>query len=296
MKKIVLIILALVLAISLIACNNTEAVEEDGAGVADYAKPIREHSVEMVIGSETVTVGTLTYEDGVGDTATITKYVGLFTAHPTKIDSNVGEGISARVVTKIGDEAFYYCTAITSIELPETLTSIGDWAFAGCTGIETIVIPAEVTSIGKGAFNGCTNLKSVIFEEGSKLKSIDDYAFNDCTSLETITIPEGVESIGAKAFGGCEKITSIKTPASLQSIGDLAFYGCTGLNAEGALDVSASVNIAIKVENIGGEKIETVCIGKYVFAGIKKDYIIVPEDAECEMAKYVAAMRDTAEE
>jgi hypothetical protein len=68
----------------------------------------------------------------------------------------------------------------------------------------------------------------------------------------------------------------------------MAFYGCTGLNAEGALDLSASINITVDVDDEGNE---TVAIGEFVFAGINKDNIIVPEDADSAIAKYVAAMK-----
>ena len=291
MKKIALILLAIMLAASLIACNNGGGDEDDTAGVADYAKPSREQSV--VVDGETV--GTISYEDDKGNTAIITDYIGKYTSHKVVIGETVGEGSSKLTVTKIGNEAFYYCTAATEIVLPTTLTHIGDWAFAGCVGLESITIPASVVSIGKGAFNGCENLKTVIFE-GDALKTIGDYAFNDCTALETLHIPKNVESIGAKAFGDCEKLTSIKTPATLKSIGDMAFYGCKGLNAEGALDLSASVNIEVFTAVVEGVEVKVADIGKHVFAGIKKDYIVVPEDENSEIAKYVAAMPENGTE
>lgn len=295
MKKIALILLAVILATSLIACNNEKVEEDNNAGVADYAKPVREQDITMTVGSTTTVVGTITYEDGKeGDAATITDYSGVHTDHVIKINDQVGTGEFVRNVTVIGNEAFFFCTAATEIILPSTLVEIGDWAFAGCTGIEEIVIPAGVTSIGKGAFDGCENLKKVTFL-GTALVSIDDYAFANCTALEEVAIPEGVETIGSAAFYKCAKITSIKTPASLKEVGDGAFFGCEALNREGALDVSASVNIATKVEKIDGERVETVCLGKHIFGGIDKKYITVPADAECYMAKYVAEMRDIEE-
>jgi hypothetical protein len=159
-------------------------------------------------------------------------------------------------------------------KIPDTVTSIGDWAFAGCSALETIVIPASVTSIGKGAFSECTSLKSIIFEDGSKLTSIGDYAFNDCSALTSITLPEGLESIGIFSFNGCTSLASFKTPSTLKSIGDLAFYNCDALNADGALVLNEAI-----------EK-----IGKFAFAGIRKEYIVAPEGSFA--AEYVDKMID----
>ena len=288
MKKIALILVAFMLAISLIACNNTEA-DGDKASAADTKKTDKTHSVEMVIDGQTVTVGTITYDNEKGKNVVITKYEGLATNHAVKIDSVFVHDNTEYTPTSIGDEAFR-ATAITGIELPSTITSIGRQAFAKCDSLTTIVIPASVKHIGKGAFAECTNLETVIFEEGSQLVSIDMQAFAECTALKNITIPEGVETIGTGAFYNCESITAIKTPSTLKSIDDGAFLGCAGLNTPGALDVSASVNIETKIENVAGEKVEIVCLGKHIFGGINKDYIVVPSDPESEMAKYVAAM------
>ena len=58
----------------------------------------------------------------------------------------------------IADKAFYGCTSLTSITIPEGVTSIGVCAFEGCTRLESIAIPESVVSIGWDAFGGCTRL------------------------------------------------------------------------------------------------------------------------------------------
>lgn len=294
MKKIALILAAIMIAVSLIACNNAEA-DDDKASAADTKKTDKTHQVTMVVDGETIKVGTITYDEEKGKNVSITDYTGLDTDHNVKIDSVFVYDNTEYVPTSIGEQAFYYRTSVVSIELPSTITSIGDEAFAGCTGLETIVIPASVKYIGEGAFAECTNLKSIIFEEGSNLETIDFLAFANCTALETISIPEGVETIGAGAFYNCESITALKTPSTLKSIDDGAFMGCTGLNHLGALDVSASVNIETKIETVAGEKVEIACLGEHIFGNINKDYIVAPADPESEMAKYIAAMASLQE-
>ena len=61
-------------------------------------------------------------------------------------------------VTSIDTSAFYGCTELTSIVIPNSVTSIGSRAFNYCTSLTSVVIPNSVTSIGEYAFSGCTIL------------------------------------------------------------------------------------------------------------------------------------------
>ena len=129
----------------------------------------------------------------------------------------------------IADEAFYYCTGLTSITIPDSVTSIGNTAFSGCSSLTSITIPDSVTRIGGSAFSGCTSLTSV--DIPNSVTSIGDYAFWNCTSLTSITIPDSVTSIGGSAFSRCTGLTSITIPSSVTSIGYAAFQSCTGLTS-----------------------------------------------------------------
>ena len=63
-------------------------------------------------------------------------------------------------VTSIGS-AFFGCSGLTSITIPNSVTSIGTSAFYGCSGLTSVTIPNSVTSIGMSAFYGCTGLTSI---------------------------------------------------------------------------------------------------------------------------------------
>ena len=155
--------------------------------------------------------------------------------------TNVNDGISYQV-TSIGEYAFYECTGLTSVEIPNSVTSIGDNAFAKCTGLKSVEIPNSVTSIGLCAFDGCKGLKSV--EIPNSVTSIGEYAFRGCTGLKSLTIGNLVESIGYAAFAGCKGLTSLTIPNSVTSIGDGAFAGCTGLT-----EITSFANSAPQIEN-----------------------------------------------
>ena len=130
-------------------------------------------------------------------------------------------------VTSIGNQAFYNCTSLTSVTIPNSVTSIGNNSFISCTGLTSINIPNSVTSIGDSAFQGCTYLTSVTI--GNSVTSIGHGAFDSCTSLTSVTIGNSVTSIGNGAFASCTGLTSITIPDSVTSIGGSAFYVCTNL-------------------------------------------------------------------
>ena len=179
-------------------------------------------------------------------------------------------------VTSIGDNAFYNCSSLTGVTIPDSVTSIGYGAFYDCTSLTSVTIPDSVTHIGDVAFYGCSSLTSVTIPDG--VPRIGDLAFYNCSSLTSITIGDSVTSIGNDAFGGCSSLTGIvvsennpsyssdscgvlytkdKTaliqapvlisghytiPDSVTHIGDRAFYNCSSLT---------SVTIPDSVTNIG---------------------------------------------
>ena len=145
-------------------------------------------------------------------------------------------------VTSIGSYAFSDCSSLTSIEISGGVTSIGSYAFEDCSSLTSIEIPDNVTSIGDWAFYGCSSLANInIGENNIVYSSIDGNLYNkDATKLiqyaigKTFTsfdIPDSVTSIGESAFYGCSSLTSIEIPDNVTSIGSYAFRGCSSLTS-----------------------------------------------------------------
>ena len=145
-------------------------------------------------------------------------------------------------VTSIGDRAFYGCSGLTSITIPDTVTSIGSDAFWDCSSLTGITIPDTVTSIGYYTFWNCSSLTSITVSDNNKYyKSIDGVLFDKNVqviiaypcgkSLNYYAIPDSVTSIGGYAFRGCSSLTDITIPGSVTSIGYGAFYGCSSLTS-----------------------------------------------------------------
>ena len=178
----------------------------------------------------------------------ITKYNGFEEnlVVPSKLDGSevvgIGDGafqwnealtsvIIPDTVTSIGDKAFYHCAGLTEVMLGTELEEIGSYAFASCPLLTEITIPGNVRLMGNYAFANCTGLKNVEWGTNgwSRLEHISAGAFSGCTSLTSITIPNGMESISTKAFQGCETLQTVVIPSGVESIGDQAFADCPKL-------------------------------------------------------------------
>ena len=102
-------------------------------------------------------------------------------------------------ITSIVDNAFYYCTSLASITIPNSVTSIGDSAFKYCTSLASVTIPNSVTSIGWNSFGSCSSLTSV--EIPNSVTKIETNGFYNCQSLASVTVKATTPpTLGAGVF------------------------------------------------------------------------------------------------
>ena len=166
------------------------------------------------------------------------------------------EGITYSV-TAIGEYAFYYCTGLKSVTIPNSVATIGESAFDGCknlssvtiangvtsigvtafqlcTSLTSLTIPNSVTAIAEGAFQGCSGLQSIVVDKGNTvydsredcnalIKTSDNKLITGCMNT---TIPNSITAIGSWAFFLCDGLTSINIPNSVTGIEQSAFYSC----------------------------------------------------------------------
>ena len=233
----------------------------------------------------------LDYSQNSDNTYTVT---GIGSCTDTEIV--IPKKYNGNLVTSIGYEAFYNCSGLTSITIPNSVTSIGSYAFNGCRKLTSITIPSSVTTIGYEAFSGCSGLKGVYITDLEKWCKISFdtydsnplyYAQNLYLNNQLVTnlvISNSVTTIRSSAFYNCSELTSITIGSGVTTIGEGAFYGCSSLTsivvAEGNSKYKSTENCLIEIESgtlILGCKNSVIptdgsvtTIGDYAFGGCSK--------------------------
>ena len=253
------------------------------ASIRDYAFNNCSNLTNITIGENVTSIGESAFsgcDNLVYNTSGNAKYLGNNTNPYLYLCTPISQNITSCGINEnckiIADNAFYRCSELASVTIPNSVTSIGEKAFYNCSKITSITIPNSVTSIGSSAFDRCSGLTSVkvvvtdcsvfcnndltyriglpvylIDKDGNEIKeivipndvtNIGDYAFYGCSRLTSIMIPNSVTSIGSSAFYDCTGLASVTIPNSVTSIGSSAFYNCSNIetadiNSQAALDV-----------------------------------------------------------
>lgn len=176
-------------------------------------------------------------------------------------------------ITKIGEQAFYNCSVLQSIDLP-SVSNIDKYAFYMAKSLESVGNTESLVSVGQYAFGGCASLKSINL---SNLKSVGDAAFYGCSALVDINSSLAtLSAIPASMFSNCMNLqANIKLPAT---IGDAAFNNCRMIEidpSEFEKVTSIGQFAFLQCQKITGElrlkNIET--LGTQAFAKIKASSI-----------------------
>ena len=126
-------------------------------------------------------------EDSDKEVYCLERYLGK--AEEYKVDNDINV---------IGGMAFYNCSTLKRILLPESVEEIEAFAFSSDrnNSLEQVVLPDSLKIIGYGAFSGCSSIDEL--EIPRSVEYIDDSAFEYWESGQKIYMPQ--EFTGAKLF------------------------------------------------------------------------------------------------
>jgi len=131
-------------------------------------------------------------------------------------------------LTSIAGGAFFGCSSLTSVIIPENVTILADDAFYCCSGLTSMTMPNSVEGIGSAAFWGCTSMTSLTIS--NSVTDIVDFVFYGCSALTSLEIPSSVTRIGHGAFAGCSNLSSVTIP-NVTSYGDDVFWNSNSLTS-----------------------------------------------------------------
>ena len=188
------------------------------------------------------------------DTATVDGFTYTYSVTDGKVEIGTGETVKTAVspkptgrltvpselggypVTGLGESAFYNCTGLTDVTIPNGVTHIGPRAFSCCSGLVNVTIGSGVTSIEPYVFPSCVNLRNIAVDPANTAYMSQDGMLltKDGTMLVygvggDVEIPSGVATIGTSAFFG-RKLKSIRFSGSVTNIGSWAFGFCHDLD------------------------------------------------------------------
>lgn len=127
--------------------------------------------------------------------------------------SGIEEIVMPSTLSVIGDGAFYYALALRSVTFNEGLENICREAFYGCSSLKEIIIPDSVTSISRYSVTSAGSTSS------------NYYTFANCTSLERVVLGSNVTKIGKYTFYGCSSLKEIEW-GGVTALYGYAFAAC----------------------------------------------------------------------
>jgi hypothetical protein len=166
---------------------------------------------------------------------------------------------------EIGQMAFFQCSSLTIVSIPNTVEKLGYGTFQECSSLKMIDFGKSLKEIGNGCFRNCSSLKQIRFSP--KLETIGRHSFSGCTLLSSVEVPETLTTLGDYAFSSCESLLNIALSSECQ-VGRVAFGGCASLFQDSSMSDSLQIH-ALKTR-FEGFPIHKVCYFHAFYGDDKK--------------------------
>lgn len=161
---------------------------------------------------------------------------------------SVSDGTTTYTVAAIAPGGFRYCDFTTfTFDPANQIQDIQEEAFAYCTNLTSIQLPYGIERIAPSCFLDCRSLQKVYYSDSGgatainnrKITEIGDHAFDSCVSLQEFTCPRLISKFGQSCFQRCTSFSTfsfsprilgendvITNPIEIESY---AFADCSGI-------------------------------------------------------------------
>ena len=146
--------------------------------------------------------------------------------------------LSSNRVTSVGTSAFYNCSSLQSVDLPN-VTSIGYQSFYGCGNLQSVDLH-NVTSVGAIAFYNCSSLQSV---EMPNVTSIDQRSFQNCSSLQSVEM-NLLFNIPYESFWNCVNLRRLYVPMLVSLVNRSLLYDTKIIDFICGSNFNANISLA----------------------------------------------------
>lgn len=142
---------------------------------------------------------------------------------------------------------FYECSALSKIDIPETISTIGEYAFYNCDKLTSIEIPDSLRRIGEGCFAYTSSLKSFVISSTNRTyfvgpngelyekNGVNNYetliAFPANSSATAYTLPKDCSAVLPLAFAGNKNMNELVIPSGFDQNG-LCRYCLDGMKED----------------------------------------------------------------
>lgn len=245
----------------------------------------------VVLAQNTFVVGDITYKPTTGNNVKVRSCNQSATnvVIPETVENN---GITYNV-TCVGEDAFYWCSNLVSVDLPNTITSIESYAFYYATSLTSLVIPNAVTSLGWEVFYNCSSLASVTI--GSGITDLSDGTFSYCDALQNITCLATTPPTLENSY----VFPDVSTATLSVACGNLSVYSDTTnlwgqLFADRISEIIYTVNATANDSTFGEVAIISDCESAMLTATANSCYEFVSwNDGNTENPRYINLTSDT---
>ena len=125
-------------------------------------------------------------------------------------------------IDSIPEFSFFECESLCNISIPTSVHHIASYSFQH-TAITELNLPDSVITLGDAVFSRCFSLETVKFSK--HLVIIPERTFDSCKTLHELEIPKNVKQIGKEAFADTIALERVRFCGKVESISETAFKG-----------------------------------------------------------------------